>query len=131
MNEKIQRLVSAFPDFINDDFNTAKVLANMFELVPIINSIKDGLIEPGSISSTTLQSLKEEMDIYLTQILGIEDELAPDVQIEQIMELLIEIRKEARDKKDFATSDKIRKKLEAMDIVLNDEKGGKTTWNEK
>lgn len=131
LNEKIQRLVSAFPDFINDDFNTAKVLANMFELVPIINSIKDGLIEPGSISSTTLQSLKEEMDIYLTQILGIEDELAPDVQIEQIMELLIEIRKEARDKKDFATSDKIRKKLEAMDIVLNDEKGGKTTWNEK
>ena len=131
LDEKINMLVDGFEEFINDDFNTAKVLANMFELVPVINSIKDGIIETNSISSQTLQKLKDQFEIYLTQILGLEDELAPDAQLDNIMDLLIEIRKEARDKKDFATSDKIRKKLDAMDIVLNDEKGGKTTWNEK
>ncbi len=131
LDEKINVLVDGFEEFINDDFNTAKVLANMFELVPVINSIKDGIIETDSISSEILQKLKDQFEIYLTQILGLEDELAPDAQLDNIMDLLIEIRKEARDKKDFATSDKIRKKLDAMDIVLNDEKGGKTTWNEK
>ncbi len=131
LDEKINVLVDGFEEFINDDFNTAKVLANMFELVPVINSIKDGIIMQASISSQTLQKLKDQFEIYLTQILGLEDELAPDAQLDNIMDLLIDIRKEARDKKDFATSDKIRKKLDAMDIVLNDEKGGKTTWNEK
>ena len=131
LDEKINVLIDGFEEFINDDFNTAKVLANMFELVPVINSIKDGIIETDSISSHTLQKLEGQFEIYLTQILGLEDELAPDAQLDNIMDLLIEIRKEARDKKDFATSDKIRKKLDAMDIVLNDEKGGKTTWNEK
>ena len=131
LDQKINVVVDGFEEYINDDFNTAKVMANMFELVPVINSIKDGIIETDSISSPTLQKLKDQFEIYLTQILGLEDELAPDAQLDNIMDLLIEIRKEARDKKDFATSDKIRKKLDALDIVLNDEKGGKTTWNEK
>ena len=41
LDEKVVRLLNEFDEFINDDFNTAKVLANMFELVPVINSIKD------------------------------------------------------------------------------------------
>jgi cysteinyl-tRNA synthetase len=49
LEEKINKLVDEFEEFINDDFNTAKVLANMFEIVPVINSIKDGLIKPEAI----------------------------------------------------------------------------------
>jgi cysteinyl-tRNA synthetase len=48
----VVRLVTEFDEFINDDFNTAKVLANMFELVPVINSIKDKQIKPDALSST-------------------------------------------------------------------------------
>jgi cysteinyl-tRNA synthetase len=44
------------------------------------------------------------------------------------MELLIEIRKEAKTKKDFATSDKIRKQLAEIGINLKDEKGGEMSW---
>ena len=45
------------------------------------------------------------------------------------MNLLIEIRKEAKNKKDFATSDKIRNQLAEMGINLKDEKGGEMTWS--
>jgi cysteinyl-tRNA synthetase len=45
------------------------------------------------------------------------------------MNLLIEIRKEAKIKKDFATSDKIRNQLTEMGINLKDEKGGEMTWS--
>ena len=41
LNKKVLDLLSEFEEFINDDFSTAKVLANIFELVPVINSIKD------------------------------------------------------------------------------------------
>ena len=65
LDEKINTLMDEFDEFMNDDFNTAKVLANMFEIVPVINSIKDGLIEINSISSATLNRMKEMFTIYL------------------------------------------------------------------
>jgi cysteinyl-tRNA synthetase len=45
-----------------------------------------------------------------------------------VMDLLIDIRKEAKNKKDFATSDKIRKQLTQLGINLKDEKGGEMSW---
>ena len=59
LDEKINKLIEEFDEFINDDFNTAKVLANMFEIVPVINSMKDGLITIDAISSATLSRMKE------------------------------------------------------------------------
>ena len=47
-------------EFINDDFNTAKVMANMFELVPVINGIKDKHVSENALSTGTLQLLKEK-----------------------------------------------------------------------
>ena len=44
LDEKVKKLISEFDENMNDDFNTAKVLASMFELVPVINSIKDKTI---------------------------------------------------------------------------------------
>jgi cysteinyl-tRNA synthetase len=46
LDEKTAKLLNEFDEFMNDDFNTAKVLANLFELVPVINGIKDGHISP-------------------------------------------------------------------------------------
>ena len=73
LDEKINKLIDEFEEFMNDDFNTAKVLANMFEIVPVINSIKDGLIETDAISSSTLNRMKESFNIYLEEILGLKD----------------------------------------------------------
>lgn len=129
LDEKINNLIDELEDFINDDFNTAKVLANIFEIVPVINSIKDGLIEADAISSSTLNRMKESFNVYLEQILGLEDSAENTEQLSGIMDLLIDIRKEAKSKKDFFTSDKIRKNLASLGIEMKDEKDGKISWN--
>lgn len=129
LEEKINKLVDEFEEFINDDFNTAKVLANMFEIVPVINSMKDGLIKADAISSATFQKLKEKFSTYLEDILGLKDNAQNSVQLNGLMDLLIEIRKEAKSKKDFFTSDKIRKQLADLGIEMKDEKDGKMSWS--
>ncbi len=129
LDEKINKLIDEFEEFINDDFNTAKVLANIFEIVPVINSIKDGLTAADAISSFTLNRMKEYFSIYLEQILGLKDIEENTEQLNGIMELLIDIRKEAKSKKDFFTSDKIRKNLAALGIEMKDEKDGKISWS--
>jgi cysteinyl-tRNA synthetase len=129
LEEKINKLVDEFEEFINDDFNTAKVLANMFEIVPVINSMKDGLIKTDAISSATLEKLKSKFTVFLEQILGLKDDAPNSLQINGLMDLLIQIRKEAKSKKDFFTSDKIRKQLAELGIEMKDEKDGKMSWN--
>ena len=130
LEEKINKLVDEFEEFINDDFNTAKVLANMFEIVPVINSFKDGLIDINALSSATFQKLKNHFTIYLEQILGLKDTSENSAQFNGILDLLIEIRKEAKSKKDFFTSDKIRKQLADLGIEMKDEKDGNISWRQ-
>ena len=103
----------------------------MFEIVPVINSLKDGLISFDAISSTTLSRMKESFNVYLEQILGLQDISGNTEQLAGIMELLVDIRKEAKSKKDFFTSDKIRKDLDALGIEMKDEKDGKISWSRK
>jgi cysteinyl-tRNA synthetase len=128
LDSKVNKLVSEFDEFMNDDFNTAKVLGNMFELVPVINSIKDGLIKTDAISSSTLSLLQQKFKAYLEDIFGLQNIAADNGTLNGVMNLLIEIRKEAKTKRDFATSDKIRNQLASIGINLKDEKGGEMSW---
>ena len=127
-DSEIVRLLNEFDEFMNDDFNTAKVLANMFEIVPVINSIKDGLISLNALSSSTMELLQKKFKTYLEDIFGLKSSRENDEIFNSVMQLLIEIRKEARTKKDFATSDKIRKQLNAAGILLKDKKDGQIEW---
>jgi len=128
LDTKVNKLVKEFDEFMNDDFNTAKVLGNMFELVPVINSIKEGLIKADAISAATLSLLQEKFKAWLEDIFGLKNSPANNEALSSVMQLLIEIRKEAKAKKDFATSDKIRHQLSAIGINLKDEKGGEMSW---
>jgi cysteinyl-tRNA synthetase len=76
LDEKVKKLLSEFDEFMDDDLNTAKVLANMFELAPIINGIKDKHIGPDAISAETLGLLKSKMKVYLEDIFGLKMEKA-------------------------------------------------------
>ncbi len=129
LNEKVLKLINDFDTSMNDDFNTAKVLASMFELVPVINSIKDGLIKTGEMLESTFILLGKKFKDYLEDIFGLKnsDEIN-DGKLAEVMHLLIDIRKEAKTKKDFATSDKIRNQLNEIGILLKDEKGGEMSW---
>ena len=130
LDEKAGKLTNGFDESMDDDFNTAKVLAGMFELVPVINSIKDGLIKIDAMSSSTLKLMQQKFKAYLEDVFGLKSISADNNgTLSAVMQLLIDIRKEAKIKKDFATSDKIRNQLSAMGIELKDEKDGGMSWN--
>lgn len=130
LNTKLLKQLAELDEFMDDDFSTAKVLANMFEIAPVINSLKDGLIAADAIAGSTLELLKEKFKVYLVDIFGLKSMVESDGgKLDNVMQLLIEIRKEAKSKKDFATSDKIRNQLAEMGINLKDEKGGEMSWN--
>jgi cysteinyl-tRNA synthetase len=122
------KLIAELDVFMNDDFNTAKVLANFFELVPIINGIKDGHISIEAISPDTFQLLNSSFKIWLEEILGLKNSKEINPALNSVMQLLLKIRKEARANKDFLTSDKIRKQLSEAGILLKDEKNGEISW---
>ncbi|MDQ3681657.1 MAG: cysteine--tRNA ligase [Bacteroidota bacterium] len=130
LDEKVVTLLNEFDEFINDDFNTAKVLANMFEIVPIINSLKDKNIAADSISLNTLKLMQQKMKLYLENILGLKNEsVAEASKLKGVVQVLIDLRKEAREKKDWVTSDKIRNQLAEVGVVLKDEKNGEMSWS--
>jgi cysteinyl-tRNA synthetase len=125
LDDRIRKLLLELDEFMDDDFNTAKVLANIFELVPIINSLKGGQIRRDAISIVTLQLMGKYFTDYLENILGFRGESAgDDHKLTGVMELLIDIRRDARSRKDYVTSDKIRNQLLGLGIVLKDEKDG-------
>ncbi|MFT3826458.1 MAG: cysteine--tRNA ligase [Chitinophagaceae bacterium] len=129
LDEKVRALVVEMDDFMNDDFNTAKVLANMFELVPVINSIKDKHIAANALSQDTIELLKKYFGDYLENIMGLKSEIArEDNKLDGVIGLLIEIRKDAKVRKDYATSDKIRQQLQAFGVLLKDEKDGSVSY---
>ncbi len=125
----VHHLLDELPGFMNDDFSTAKVVANLFELVPVINALYDGHTPAGALSTSTLQRMQQGMKHWLETVLGLQDmQEGGHDRLELVMNLLIDIRKEARGRKDFVTSDKIRDRLAAFGIQLKDEKGGEMTW---
>ena len=117
LETKVLKLINGFDESMNDDFNTAKVVANMFELVPVINSIKEGIININVITGKTVELLQSKFKSYLEDVFGLKVEsVTSDGKLPGVIQLLIDIRKEAKAKKDFATSDKIRNQLLELNI---------------
>ncbi|NND15573.1 MAG: cysteine--tRNA ligase [Eudoraea sp.] len=111
-------------DAMNDDFNTPVLIAQLFEAVKQINLINDG---QASITEADKEELKQSMEIFAFEILGLENSKNLDQDKETLsglVDLLIEIRNSARDNKDFATSDKIRDDLASLGVQLKDGKEG-------
>lgn len=110
---------------MNDDFNTPILIATLFDAVKFINLMKDG---KGHITADDLASLKETFDAFVFDVLGLlneENEQGSD-KIDGVVALLIKLRKEARENKDWALSDQIRDELLAIGIQLKDGREGTT-----
>ncbi|OUR91463.1 cysteine--tRNA ligase [Flavobacteriales bacterium 34_180_T64] len=113
-------------DAINDDFNTPIVIANLFDAVKFINQIKEG---KASISEADLKTLKDTINAFVFDILGLVNMTKTETGTDKLsgaVELLIQLRQDARANKDFAMSDKIRDDLAEAGIQLNDGKEGTT-----
>lgn len=130
LDDKINKQVGEFTEFIEDDFSTAKVLANMFEILPIINGIKNKQLDATVISSATIALLQTQFKLFIEDIFGLKAETAGNnQQLDGVLQLLINIRKEAKGKKDFVTSDLIRNELVKLGVQLKDEKDGSVSYS--
>jgi len=109
---------------LNDDLNTAKVLALFFEITSFIHSVDAGL---ETINEADKQLIEETFQLFLVDILGLKSDENNNQDFDEIMQLVIEIRNDARKNKNFSISDVIRDKLKAMGIVLRDGPDG-TFW---
>jgi len=113
-------------DAMNDDFNTPILIAQLFEGVRFINLLKEG---KETLTATDLKAFSTAMQAFVFDVLGLEDEKLSDSnndKLEGTVNMLIEMRKQARDNKNFALSDQIRDQLIALGIQLKDGKEGTT-----
>jgi cysteinyl-tRNA synthetase len=129
LDTQLNTWVAELETFMDDDMNTAKVVANLFEIIPSINSLKDKHIAADAVSGNTWLHVQQQLTLFIENILGLKiDTGANHQQLTGVIELLIEIRKDAKSRKDFATSDKIRNQLADMGIQLKDEKDGSMSY---
>jgi cysteinyl-tRNA synthetase len=110
-------------DAMNDDFNTTILMAQLFEAVRIINLLND---KKETISETDLTELKTTLESFVFDVLGLTNKKAEgnNNKLGSVIEMLIEMRMEARANKNWALSDEIRDKLAVLDIQLKDGKEG-------
>jgi len=136
--DEVKALRDKFLAAMDDDFNTAIAIASLFDYVRVVNKFIDqhGLEakKPAAELATldammlTLRELTGVLGLFLTpppQTGGADEGL-----VAKLMELVIEIRANARKSKDFATADLVRNKLTEAGIVLEDRPDG-TGWSKK
>ena len=127
----INSIEESFKSAMNDDFNTPVLVANLFDVVKQINlAIKEEKL----ISKNDREALKNLFDAYLIQIMGVElnknaqsDSDSNTVE-DDLIQLAVDVRNQAKDNKDWETSDLIRDKLTKLGIQLKDSKDG-TQWS--
>ncbi len=111
-------------DAMNDDFNTPVLIAELFEAASIINSANDGKT---LLTADDIIGLKKLMHDFVFDVLGLKPQTSNtlnDKALQGVMEIILEIRKEIKAKKDFAASDKLRDDLGKNNISIKDTKDG-------
>ena len=115
-------------DAMNDDFNTPVVISHLFDACHIINQLADG---KDTITPDALDALRQTFRTFFCDILGMKTEHAGssgrEAAFSQAVDLLLQIRSQAKANKDWATSDKIRDELQALGFEVKDTKDG-ATW---
>jgi len=112
-------------DAMNDDFNTPILIAQLFEGVKYINALIE---KKETLSSSDLKDFKSTFNMFIFDVLGLENITAIDSseKLNNVVELLINMRNEARVNKDWALSDQIRDQLAEAGVQLKDGKDGTT-----
>ncbi|WP_304296288.1 cysteine--tRNA ligase [Porphyromonas gulae] len=112
-------------DAMNDDLNSPMAIAALFDAARAINAVHNG---QGAITSSDLEELRTTFRLFLFDLLGMRDERASSAggseAFGKAMDLLLSIRAEAKARKDWATSDKIRDELTALGFTIKDTKDG-------
>jgi cysteinyl-tRNA synthetase len=124
---KVDDIATACYKAMNDDFNSPVAIAELFDAVRIINSVND---KKDTISQQDLDMLRSTFNTFVTDVFGLSQEVSTDANdhiLKGVMNILLDLRQQAKTNKDFTTSDKIRNELTALNIAVKDGKEG-ATW---
>jgi cysteinyl-tRNA synthetase len=114
---------------MSDDFNTAKNLAVLFEMSARINDFKSGNTSISSIGKDTFDEFKNTYIGFMQDVLGLQEESTQNEQlINNVIGVLIDLRKKARVDKNYALSDRIRDDLKKVGVNLMDGKDGEMNY---
>lgn len=109
---------------MNDDLNSPILISHLFEGVRIINAASDGTER---VTSSDIDALKSLFRIFVYEVLGLADEEAgksDDKLTGDLIKIIIDLRQDAKNRKEWALSDKIREELKKAGITLKDLKDG-------
>lgn len=112
---------------MNDDFNSPIAISHLFEIVRLVNQVKDG---NAAISAVDLEQLKKVFQLFAFNIMGLQVESGSSStsgMTDQLMQLLIDLRHQSKEDKNYTMADQIRNQLKELQIELKDSKEG-TTW---
>jgi cysteinyl-tRNA synthetase len=127
--KNLEQIKARFLEAMDDDFNAPAAIAVLFELARLANTLLNSSATPAS--RPTLEAIAALYDELAGQVLGVAPRLAEAAGSAEreagLIRLLIEMRAEARQRKDFKQSDAIRDRLKALGVTLEDGKDG-TTW---
>ena len=114
---------------MNDDLNTPVVLSHLFDAVKVINSCNEG---KHNLSAVDLGLLKDLFDKYVIEIFGLQSFLNSNnsSDINALMSLILDVRNQLKENKDWTTADKIRHGLNNINIEIKDNKDG-SSWDYK
>jgi len=126
---QISQHIHALEAAMNDDFNTPIAIAQLFDLSKMIHQVNDG---KATLTAADLEQLKLVFGTFLYDVLGLVPEKGNqnDQLVSYLMETILELRKKAKENKDWATSDQIRDELNKLNIQVKDTKEG-AKWSFK
>jgi cysteinyl-tRNA synthetase len=113
---------------MNDNFNSPKTLEALSNLSKWINSYAANTRNSGEVPAQTFERMKKTYNDFFFDVLGLKTEDGDNADTDDLMQLVIKLRNEAKLNKDYATSDKIREGLKNIGFQLNDNKQGTTDW---
>jgi cysteinyl-tRNA synthetase len=120
----VEMLRSKCYEALSDDLNSPVLLAFLFETVRLINSTYEGAEK---LDSKDLQDMKDLFHTFVFDILGLKDESVGQHDMAltgNLVKMILNSRQEAKERKDWATSDRIREELVRLGIVIKDRKDG-------
>jgi len=129
LTEELNKLIDDCYKNMSDDFNTAKTLAVLFEMASRINDFKSGNLPMKSIAATTFEAFKKTYITFMEDVLGLREEDEHNHQLlSGVIQVLIDLRKKARNDRNYALSDKIRDDLKKLGVQLLDGKDGEINY---
>lgn len=122
LNEELQKLAQECFRGLNDDLNTARTIAALFNLLKKINSLYLGQINMGQLSRGTFDLIRDTYQELVLDVLGLKEESVGDM--EEVLNLVLSFYKEAKEQKAYDKVDAIRAELKQHGIVIKDMKTG-------